>query len=50
VLEIAYVRERFDLVRERLAARGGDYGLDRFADLDAERRRLLRESESLKQR
>jgi len=50
VLEISFVRDKFDLVRERLAARGGAYDLSPFTDLDSERRRLLRESEGLKQR
>jgi seryl-tRNA synthetase len=50
VLEISFVREKYDLVRERLAARGGEYDLSPFTELDSERRRLLRESEGLKQR
>ncbi len=50
MLEISFVREKFEFVRERLASRGGAYDLDMFLEVDAERRRLLREAESLKQR
>jgi len=50
MLEIAFVREKIDLVREKLAARAGAYDLGPFLALDAERRRLLRDSEGLKQR
>jgi len=50
VLEISFVRDQFDAVRERLASRGGAVDLAPFSDLDTERRRLLKESEALKQR
>jgi seryl-tRNA synthetase len=50
MLEIAFVREKIDLVREKLASRAGSYDLGPFLDLDSERRRLLRDSEGLKQR
>jgi len=50
MLEIAFVREKIDLVREKLAGRAGAYDLGPFLALDAERRRLLRDSEGLKQR
>jgi len=50
VLEIAFVREKFDIVRKKLASRAGSYDLDAFSSLDTERRRLLRESEGMKQR
>ena len=50
MLEISFVRENFDLVREKLASRGGGHDLAPFLEMDTERRRLLRESEALKQR
>ena len=50
MLEISFVRERFDLVLRKLGARGGGADLSGFAELDSERRRLLKETEALKQR
>jgi len=50
VLEISFVRERFDLVQRKLGARGGGVDLSGFSALDAERRTLLKETEGLKQR
>lgn len=50
MLDPALVRENIDLVRRKLGTRSGSYDLAPFLDLDGERRRLLKESESLKQR
>ena len=43
MLDLNYVRENLDLVARRLALRGPNAaaGLDRFRELDAERRRSL---------
>jgi seryl-tRNA synthetase len=49
VLEISFVRENLDLVRQRLAGRGG-VDLGSFTELDMERRRLLVEADALKHR
>src|SRR5882672_7033975 len=50
MLDLSFVREKLDFVRDRLSARAGEYDLAPFLELDAERRRLLRDSEGLKQR
>src|SRR5574337_1767820 len=51
VLDLKYVRDNVELVRERLAARGATPSiLDEFVQLDAERRAILAEVESLRQR
>ena len=48
MLDIHYVRENFDLVREKLATRNFDVALlDPFAQLDTERRALVRERDDL---
>ena len=48
MLDARYLRENFEKVRERLLARGDIPGLDRFVELDAERRDVLRDVEALK--
>lgn len=50
MLDVKLVREQPDLVRERLASRGGNDAakVDELLNLDEERRRLLGEVESLK--
>ncbi|HEY1374225.1 MAG TPA: serine--tRNA ligase [Candidatus Binatia bacterium] len=50
MLDIKFLRENLDRVKERLAARGGDIDWDRFGALDRERREALVESERLKER
>jgi len=50
MLDLSFVREKIDFVRERLSVRAGAYDLGPFLEFDAERRRLLRDSEGLKQR
>jgi len=51
VLDLRYVRDNAELVRERLAARGAaPFILDEFVQLDAERRAILVEAERLRQR
>ncbi|MDI6712567.1 MAG: serine--tRNA ligase [Anaerosomatales bacterium] len=46
MLDAKFVRENIDLVRQALANRGADWPLERFVELDAERRRLITETES----
>jgi seryl-tRNA synthetase len=51
MLDPTYVRDNIDLVRKRLATRGGgDYSaeLEQFATLEAQRRRLIPQLEGLK--
>ena len=48
MLDVNYVRENFDLVREKLATRNFDVALlEPFATLDKERRALVRERDDL---
>lgn len=50
MLDLHFVRENLDAVREALANRNFPAeSLDRFAELDAERRRLISESDSINQ-
>jgi len=48
MLDIKYLRDNFDEAERRLTTRGGAVDLSAFRDLDARRRTLLGESESLK--
>ncbi len=48
MLDARYLRENFEKVRERLFTRGDIPGLERFAELDAEKRQVLREVEDLR--
>lgn len=49
MLDIRYVRNNFDHVKERLAHRGEDLSaLDQFGEYDEKRRKLIAESEQLK--
>jgi seryl-tRNA synthetase len=50
MLDKNFVRENLDLVRERLAARGGEYPIDELVSLDAEWRRLTLRTEELRRR
>ncbi|ABA87586.1 seryl-tRNA synthetase [Syntrophotalea carbinolica DSM 2380] len=48
MLDLKFVRDHFAEAEQRLATRGGAVDLSAFTDLDARRRTLLGESESLK--
>ena len=48
MLDIKFVRENIDLVREKMGERGQDINLDRFAELDRQRRGTLQEVETLR--
>ena len=50
MLDLKYIRENTDLVREALAKRHADVPIDEILALDEQRRRLLIESESLRAR
>src|SRR5262245_45371167 len=46
--DLAYFRNNFDKIAERLAARGGALNLDGFRELDRKRRAAITEAEQLK--
>jgi seryl-tRNA synthetase len=48
MLEIKFIRQNIELVRESLKRRGLDYDLGRFVDCDSKRRTILTEVEELK--
>ncbi len=48
MLDINFIRENVDLVKERLSTRGGNINLDEFLALDAQRRDYLKEIEQLR--
>lgn len=48
MFDVKYLRDNQELARERLASRGDEIDLAPFADLDARRRTLLGEGETLK--
>jgi len=50
MLDIKRLRDQFEEVRRAIGRRGGETGLERFAELDAERRALLAETEDLRHR
>jgi len=50
MLDIKFLRENLDRVKERLAARGGNIDWERFSALDKERREALAESERMKEK
>ncbi len=50
MLELRWIRENVDFVREKMAQRGVDIGLDEFLAKDRMRRQLIREVELLKHR
>jgi seryl-tRNA synthetase len=50
MLDVRRIREQTEIVREGLRAKGAEDRLDEFLELDAERRRLVVETESLKRR
>src|SRR5215471_17958432 len=48
--DLAYFRNNFDKIAERLATRGGALNLDGFRELDRQRRAAISEAEQLKAR
>ena len=51
MLELRFIRENIDLVREKTGVRGLDTAIiDRFADIDGKRLEFLGEVENLKNR
>jgi seryl-tRNA synthetase len=48
MLDKYFVRENLDLVRDRLAARGGDYPLDELMAADSEWKRVMQQAEDLR--
>jgi len=48
MLDIRFIRENIDLVRKKMEERGQDIDLDKFSDLDRERRDILQEVEVLR--
>jgi seryl-tRNA synthetase len=48
MLDLRYLRDNLDAAEQRLATRGGDIDLSAFRHLDASRRELLGQSETLK--
>lgn len=48
MLDMRFIRENIDLVAESLKKRGTEASLDRFKELDEERREILYEAEQLK--
>ncbi|HEX6922810.1 MAG TPA: serine--tRNA ligase [Bacillales bacterium] len=51
MLDLKYVRNHFEEVKERLKGRGEDLTeLDRFGELDEKRRELIKKTETLKQK
>jgi len=48
MLDIRFLRENLDLVRKKMAERGQQIDLDRFVQLDADRRDRLQQVESLR--
>ena len=48
MLDIKFVRENIDLVRKKMEERGQDIDLDKFSELDCQRRDTLQEVETLR--
>jgi seryl-tRNA synthetase len=48
MLDIKYLRNNLDAVREKLKQRGQDINLERFIELDTSRRNILQEVETLR--
>src|SRR5215831_10794676 len=48
MLDLTFMRENLHLVRQRMGQRGVSVPLDEFEQLDAERRRLIAETENLR--
>lgn len=50
MLDKNFVRENLDLVKEKLATRGGEYSLDELVSTDAEWKKIIIRSEELRRR
>ncbi len=48
MLDLRFIREHPDLVREKLARRGGEYPLEQLLELDQLRRKLIQDVENLR--
>ena len=48
MLELSYIRENLSLVKQKMQERGASIALEEFEELDAERRKLIVETENLK--
>lgn len=49
MVEIKFIRENIDLVRQNIKAKGEKVDIDRFMDLDNERRSLIQQRDSIRQ-
>ncbi|MBU1133527.1 MAG: serine--tRNA ligase, partial [Candidatus Omnitrophica bacterium] len=50
MLDIKFIRQNAQLVREALSARGDDFDLDQFLELDEKRRSSIKEIDDLRQK
>ena len=50
MLDLKFIRENFDLVKENLINRNNNFDLNKVLELDRKRRELLQETEKLKSR
>ena len=50
MLDLKFIRENFDLVKENLINRNNNFDLNKVLELDRKRRELLQETEKLKYR
>ncbi|MCI0624502.1 MAG: serine--tRNA ligase [Acidobacteria bacterium] len=50
MLDLTFIRQNLNLIRQKMQERGAAVALDEFEQLDTERRRLIVETESLKHR
>ena len=48
MLDLTFIRQNLDLVRQKMQERGAAVALDEFEQLDTERRKLIVETENLK--
>lgn len=48
MLDLTFIRQNLDLIRQKMQERGAAVGLDEFEQLDIERRKLIVETENLK--
>ncbi len=50
MLDLKYVRDHLDLLKEKLAQRGSDLSLDEFISIDRDRRQVIQDVEELRNR
>lgn len=50
MLDLKFVRNNIDLLKEKLLQRGSDLSLDEFMDVDGERRKIIQDVEDLRNR